>query len=53
MISITARGPVTAEPKAAPVIASSEIGVSKTRSSPYLSRRLGVATKTSPGRRSR
>ena len=37
MISITGRRPVTAEPNAAPVSASSEIGVSKTRFGPYLS----------------
>lgn len=34
MISITGRRPQTAAPNAAPVIASSEIGVSKTRASP-------------------
>ena len=37
MISITGRRPVTAEPKAAPASASSEIGVSKTRSGPCFS----------------
>ncbi len=37
MISSTGRRPVTADPNAAPVMASSEIGVSKTRSGPYLS----------------
>ena len=37
MISTTGRSPVTAEPNAAPASASSEIGVSKTRSAPYFS----------------
>ncbi len=37
MISTTGRRPVTADPNAAPASASSEIGVSKTRSGPYLS----------------
>ena len=37
MISITGRSPCTAEPNAAPASASSEIGVSKTRSAPYFS----------------
>ena len=37
MISITGRMPLTAVPKAAPVSASSEIGVSKTRSTPMRS----------------
>ena len=37
MISITGRRPLTAEPNAAPDIASSEIGVSKTRCGPYFS----------------
>ena len=37
MISITGRRPVTAEPNAAPARASSEIGVSNTRFSPYFS----------------
>ena len=34
MISMTGRRPVTAAPNAAPASASSEIGVSKTRSAP-------------------
>ena len=37
MISITGRSPEIAAPKAAPASASSEIGVSKTRSRPYFS----------------
>ena len=37
MISSTGRRPVTAAPYAAPVIASSEIGVSNTRRAPYFS----------------
>ena len=37
MISITGRSPVTADPKPAPASASSEMGVSKTRSGPYFS----------------
>jgi hypothetical protein len=37
MISTTGRRPVTAEPNAAPANASSEIGVSNTRSAPYFS----------------
>ena len=37
MISSTGRLPVIAAPYAAPVIASSEIGVSNTRSGPYFS----------------
>ena len=37
MISTTGLNPVTAEPKAAPASASSEIGVSKTRVGPYFS----------------
>ena len=48
MISITGRLPHTALPKAAPTSASSEIGVSKTRSSPYFSDRPGVVTNTPP-----
>ena len=48
MISSTGRLPVTAAPKAAPVIASSEIGVSNTRSGPYFSWRPGVAANTPP-----
>jgi len=48
MISMTGRSPVTALPKAAPASASSEIGVSKTRSSPNSSARPGVALKTPP-----
>ena len=35
MISTTGRSPETAAPNAAPASASSEIGVSKTRSRPY------------------
>ena len=38
----------TAEPNAAPASASSEMGVSKTRSAPYFSRRPGVTAKTPP-----
>ena len=49
MISITGRSPVMAAPNAAPPSASSEIGVSKTRSSPNRSRSPGVALKTPPG----
>ena len=41
MISKTGRSPVTAAPNAAPASASSEIGVSKTRSSPKRSCRPG------------
>ena len=37
MISTTGRRPFTADPNAAPASASSEIGVSKTRSGPYFS----------------
>jgi hypothetical protein len=37
MISTTGRRPWVADPNAAPASASSEIGVSKTRSEPYLS----------------
>ena len=48
MISTTGRRPVTAEPNAAPARASSEIGVSNTRSSPYFSKRPGVVAKTPP-----
>ena len=48
MISITGRSPLTAEPNAAPARASSEIGVSKTRSSPYFSYRPGVTANTPP-----
>ena len=48
MISTTGRRPVTALPKAAPASASSEIGVSNTRSGPNSSTRPGVALKTPP-----
>jgi hypothetical protein len=48
MISITGRRPLTADPKAAPARASSEMGVSKTRSEPYFSWRPGVTAKTPP-----
>src|SRR6185369_4746303 len=48
MISITGRLPDTALPKAAPISASSEIGVSNTRASPYFSASPGVVTKTPP-----
>src|SRR5690606_4760297 len=41
--------PHTAAPNADPAIASSEIGVSKTRSSPWRSYRPGVVAKTPPG----
>ena len=37
MISMTGRRPCTADPNAAPASASSEMGVSNTRSGPYLS----------------
>ena len=37
MISTTGRSPEIAAPNAAPASASSEIGVSKTRSRPYFS----------------
>ena len=49
MISITGRSPVTAAPNAAPAIASSEIGVSKTRSGPCFSCSPGVVMNTPPG----
>jgi hypothetical protein len=49
MISITGRRPHTAAPNAAPVMASSEIGVSKTRSSPCAACSPGVAANTPPG----
>ena len=48
MISTTGRSPVTAEPKAAPARASSEIGVSKTRSGPCFSSRPPVTANTPP-----
>ena len=48
IISAIGRMPATALPKAADAIASSEMGVSKTRSSPYLSRKPGVAANTPP-----
>ena len=51
MISITGRSPVTAEPKAAPASASSEIGVSKTRSAPYFSYRPAVVGEDAAGDR--
>ena len=50
MISTTGRSPVTAEPKAAPASASSEIGVSKTRSGPCFSSRPPVTANTPPAR---
>ncbi len=49
MISTTGRRPVTAAPKAAPVSASSEIGVSNTRSGPCFSSRPRVTANTPPG----
>ena len=49
MISITGRRPQTALPKAAPVSASSEIGVSKTRSGPKRSASPPVVANTPPG----
>src|SRR6476619_666304 len=48
MISMTGRSPVTADPNAAPARANSEMGVSKTRSGPYLSYRPVVVAKTPP-----
>ena len=48
MISTTGRSPETAAPKAAPARASSEIGVSKTRSRPYFSYRPVVTANTPP-----
>src|SRR5262245_18593387 len=48
MISSTGRRPVTAAPYAAPVIASSEIGVSKTRVGPCVACSPGVAANTPP-----
>ena len=49
MISMTGRRPLTALPKAAPDSASSEIGVSKTRSAPcLLVRGRRVVAKTPP-----
>ena len=48
MISTIGRSPVTAAPKAAPASASSEIGVSNTRSEPKRSCRSGVALNTPP-----
>ena len=48
MISITGRSPEIAAPNAAPVSASSEIGVSKTRSRPYFSYSPGVTANTPP-----
>ncbi|CAB5041609.1 unannotated protein [freshwater metagenome] len=48
IISTIGRKPATALPKAADDKASSEIGVSKTRSSPYLSLNPGVTANTPP-----
>src|SRR3954470_3200066 len=48
MISTTGRSPATALPNAAPAIASSEIGVSKTRSAPCFSISPGVTANTPP-----
>jgi hypothetical protein len=48
MISMTGRSPVTAAPNAAPAIASSEIGVSNTRSWPCFSCSPGVVMNTPP-----
>ena len=48
MISTTGRRPATALPNAAPGSASSEIGVSKTRSVPCFSTRPGVTANTPP-----
>src|SRR4051812_14540999 len=48
MISITGRRPHTALPKAAPARASSEIGVSNTRSGPKRSNSSGVVANTPP-----
>ena len=50
MISMTGRRPVTAAPNAAPASASSEIGVSNTRSAPKRSAGRGVTLKTPPAR---
>jgi hypothetical protein len=50
MISMTGRSPVTAAPNAAPAMASSEIGVSNTRSFPCLSCSPGVVMNTPPAR---
>jgi hypothetical protein len=49
MISMTGRSPVTAAPKAAPAMATSEMGVSNTRSFPCLSCSPGVVMNTPPG----
>ena len=48
MISNTGRRPVAAAPNAAPASASSEIGVSITRSGPKRSSSPGVALNTPP-----
>ncbi len=48
MISMIGRSPVTAAPNAAPVIASSEIGVSNTREAPICSWTPGVTANTPP-----
>jgi len=48
MISTTGLRPVIAAPIAAPTIACSEIGVSRTRSAPNLSSSPTVALKTPP-----
>jgi hypothetical protein len=48
MISATGRMPVTAAPQASPAIASSEIGVSRTRSVPNSLIRLSVTPKMPP-----
>ena len=48
MISTMGRSPVIAAPIAAPTMASSEIGVSRTRSGPNRSRSPTVVLKTPP-----
>ena len=48
MISATGRSPVIAAPIAAPMMACSEIGVSRTRSGPNRSKSPTVALKTPP-----
>lgn len=48
MISSTGRRPTMAAPMARPVIACSEIGVSRTRRSPNLSRNPLVTLNTPP-----
>jgi hypothetical protein len=49
MISTTGRSPRTAAPNAAPVNASSEIGVSMTRFGPKRAASAGVTLNTPPG----